>query len=272
MTSRTITPPIRTAIFGATGRVGKRLIALGHAATDIDLVCACASPDSKSISADAGDLAGIGMIGLPVTNAINGNPHVIIDFSSPAGTLAAVEAARKVGCGLVVATTGLDAIALEAIRTLSHQHPVCHSPNMSLAVNLTMQLAASAARTLKHINADVDVEIIERHHRYKADSPSGTALKFGKIISTALGTTEDRHGRHGDVGQRPRTEIGYHAVRAGDDAGQHTILFGMLGELVELRVAASNRDCYAAGAIAAAKFLANQGAGMYSMADVLGIS
>jgi len=272
MSSRIPVLPVRTAIFGATGRVGKRLIALGHADPEIMLVCACASSGSGSLNADAGQLAGTGQIGLPVTDTIHGNPQVIIDFSSPAGTLAAVEAARTAGCSLVVATTGLDAAAREAIRTLSHQHPVCHSPNMSLAVNLTMQLAASAARTLKHVSADVDVEIIERHHRYKADSPSGTALKFGELIAAALGTNESRHGRQGDVGQRPRNEIGYHAVRAGDDAGQHTILFGMLGELVELRVAASNRDCYAAGAIAAAKFLANQGPGMYSMADVLGIT
>jgi 4-hydroxy-tetrahydrodipicolinate reductase len=142
---------------------------------------------------------------------------------------------------------------------------------MSLAVNLTMKLAETAARALAVNMSNVDVEIIERHHRFKADSPSGTALRFGELIARTMGQSQSRHGREGLVGARTPSEIGYHAVRAGDDPGQHTILFGMPGELIELRVAATSRDCYAAGALQAAKFLMGKGPGLYSMSDVLGL-
>jgi 4-hydroxy-tetrahydrodipicolinate reductase len=125
---------------------------------------------------------------------------------------------------------------------------------------------------LRDVPHGADVEIIERHHRFKEDSPSGTALKFGQIIASEMGIEHHVHGRHGQVGKRPHHEIGYHAVRTGDDAGQHTIIFGMLGETIEIRVAASNRDCYASGAIAAAKFLVGKPAGVYTMANVLGLS
>ena len=118
---------------------------------------------------------------------------------------------------------------------------------------------------------DADVEIIERHHRFKEDAPSGTALKFGQTITHAMGQTVHRHGREGRPGKRPHQEIGYHAVRAGDNPGEHTIIFGMLGETIELSVCATNRDCYAAGALAAAKFLVGKPAGLYAMNDVLGL-
>jgi 4-hydroxy-tetrahydrodipicolinate reductase len=142
---------------------------------------------------------------------------------------------------------------------------------MSTAVNLTMKLAEIAGRVLKDLPSGVDVEIIERHHRFKEDAPSGTALKFGKIAGDAMEITEHTHGRSGRPGQRPRNEIGYHAIRAGDNAGEHTILFGMLGEKLELRVAASNRDCYAQGALLAAEWLAKKPPGLYGMNDVLGL-
>jgi 4-hydroxy-tetrahydrodipicolinate reductase len=140
---------------------------------------------------------------------------------------------------------------------------------MSLAVNLTMRLAETAAKALK--DRDADVEILERHHRFKEDSPSGTALKFGQIIAAAMGQTAHRHGREGRPGKRPHSEIGYHAIRIGDNPGEHTIIFGMLGETIELSVRATNRDCYAAGALAAAKFLVGKKPGLYGMNDVLGL-
>jgi 4-hydroxy-tetrahydrodipicolinate reductase len=142
---------------------------------------------------------------------------------------------------------------------------------MSVAVNVAMKLAEQAARALKDVPNGADVEILERHHRFKEDSPSGTALKFGQIIAKEMGISNHAHGRHGMVGKRPHDEIGYHAIRVGDDAGQHTIVFGMLGETIEIRVAASNRDCYASGAIAAAKYLIDKQPGMYTMANVLGL-
>ena len=147
---------------------------------------------------------------------------------------------------------------------------------MSLAVNLTMRLAQQVTAALKNLASGVDIEIIERHHRFKADAPSGTALKFGQIISTELErdanvAVEHVHGREGQTGARTRNEIGYHAVRVGDNPGEHTIIFGMQGERIELTVAASNRDCYATGAIAAAKWLQIKPAGLYDMFDVLGL-
>jgi 4-hydroxy-tetrahydrodipicolinate reductase len=142
---------------------------------------------------------------------------------------------------------------------------------MSLAVNLAMKLAETAAAALKDHPSGADVEIIERHHRFKEDAPSGTALKFGEIIARMMGHTDERHGRSGRPGQRPHGEIGYHAVRTGDHPGQHTISFGLLGETLEIDVRATNRDCYAHGALAAAKFLAGKKPGLYSMNDVLGL-
>ena len=140
---------------------------------------------------------------------------------------------------------------------------------MSLAVNVVMKLTDLAGQALKSLPSGVDVEIIERHHRYKEDAPSGTALKFGQIVADAMGQTEHQHGRSGRPGQRPQNEIGYHALRTGDNPGEHTIVFGMLGETIELTVRASSRDCYAYGGLMAAKFIAQQEPGLYNMNHVL---
>jgi len=140
---------------------------------------------------------------------------------------------------------------------------------MSLAVNVAFKLAEVAARALK--GQDADVEILERHHRFKEDSPSGTALKFGSTIADVMGQDVQRHGRQGRPGARPHNEIGYHAIRTGDNPGEHTVIFGMLGETLEVSVRASNRDCYVAGALAAAKFLPGKSPGLYAMNDILGL-
>jgi 4-hydroxy-tetrahydrodipicolinate reductase len=142
---------------------------------------------------------------------------------------------------------------------------------MSVAVNLVMKLVSEAARVLRNNPDGVDVEIIERHHRFKEDAPSGTALQFGRIVAEQMGQDRHVHGRDGRIGQRPLNEIGYHAVRTGDNVGEHTIVFGLMGETIDLTVRGHTRDSYAYGALAAAKFVAEQGAGLYSMADVLGL-
>jgi 4-hydroxy-tetrahydrodipicolinate reductase len=143
------------------------------------------------------------------------------------------------------------------------------APNMSLAVNVLMKLVRQAAAALK--GKDFDVEVIERHHRFKKDSPSGTALHFAKLIQEGMGQTELRHGREGLVGERRPEEIGIHAVRVGDNVGEHTIIFSTLGETLELVHRAHTRDCYARGALQAAKFLAGKSPGRYTMDDVLGL-
>ena len=141
-----------------------------------------------------------------------------------------------------------------------------------MAVNLTMKLTQQITETLKDVPGGLDIEILERHHRFKADAPSGTAIRFGELIAEKMdGDVKHVHGREGETGQRTRSEIGYHAIRVGDNPGEHTIVFGMMGERIEINVAASNRDCYASGAIVAAKWLQGKPAGLYSMFDVLGL-
>ena len=142
---------------------------------------------------------------------------------------------------------------------------------MSMAVNLTMKLSTIAGEILKNTPGGADVEILERHHRFKEDAPSGTALRFGNLIAEAMDINNHVHGREGQTGARTNDEIGYHAIRTGDNPGEHTIVFGMLGETIELTVRASNRDCYALGALQAAKFVASQSPGLYGMNDVLGL-
>ena len=159
-----------------------------------------------------------------------------------------------------------------AIAAAAATIPVLQSPSMSLAVNIAMDLVGRAGSLLARVGGRTDVEIVECHHRHKEDSPSGTALKFGGIVQEAMGQTRAAHGREGRPGARPADEIGYHAVRAGDNPGEHTILFGMEGESLSVNVRATSRDCYARGALAAAAFLVGRPAGLYSMRDVLGIA
>jgi len=263
--------PLKLAIHGASGRNGKRLIALGSADPTIMIVAAIVRTSSKHLGEDAGSIAGIPAIGLPISSTWPANVDAAIDFSSPDGCMNALDHCVGKKIPIVIASTGLSQRQIDAIALAAEIIPVCYAPNMSVAVNLTMKLVEYAARALKDAPGGADVEIIERHHRFKEDSPSGTALKFGQIAAKEMGISGHVHGRDGQVGQRPHGEIGYHAVRVGDDAGQHTIIFGMMGETIELRVAASNRDCYASGAIAAAKFLAGKPVRLYSMMDVLGL-
>ena len=263
--------PIQLAIHGASGRNGKRLIALGSNDPAIAIAAAIVRSSSKHIGEDAGSLAGIPINGVAVASIWPEDIDVAIDFSSPVGCMSALEHCVAKQIPIVIASTGLTPKQIDAIAGAAKLIPVCYAPNMSVAVNLTMKLVEQAARALKNVPGGADVEIIERHHRFKEDSPSGTALKFGQIAANEMGIGQHVHGRVGQVGQRPHGEIGYHAVRAGDDAGQHTIIFGMMGETIELRVAATNRDCYASGAIAAAKFLVKKPPNLYSMFDVLGL-
>ena len=263
--------PIQLAIHGASGRNGKRLIALSSIDPAIMIAAAIVRSSSKHIGEDAGSLAGIPANGVPVSSSWPESIDVAIDFSSPDGCISALEHCVAKRIPIVIASTGLTSKQIDAIEIASKLIPVCCAPNMSLAVNLTMKLVEKACRALKNVPGGADVEIIERHHRFKEDSPSGTALKFGQIVANEMEIGQHVHGRVGQVGQRPHGEIGYHAVRVGDDAGQHTIIFGMMGETIELRVAASNRDCYASGAIAAAKFLVSKPPRQYSMFDVLGL-
>jgi len=262
--------PITIGIGGAAGRMGQRLVALITADKTVKLAAAIETEGHTSLGRDAGEVSGIGKIGLPITAVMENNVDVFIDFSSPLATGKIVSQCAKLNMPLVFATTGTMPEQNAFIREVSKKIPLLVSPSMSMTVNLAMKLCHTAAETLKDKYADV--EIIEKHHRYKKDSPSGTALKFGKIISDAMFITDSCFGRKGVIGERPHNEIAYHAVRIGDNPGEHTILFGLLGETLEITVKASDRDCYAAGAITAAKFLHDKEPGLYNMFDVLGFN
>jgi 4-hydroxy-tetrahydrodipicolinate reductase len=264
-----MTTPIRIAIHGAAGRMGRRLVALAAGDPQLALAAALDLPTHPQLGQDAGTLAGIPPAGIPLSAELRATVDVVLDFSVPAAAQTIIDTCRTQRLPLVVATTGFDEAQTACLRAAAQEIPLLWAPNMSLAVNLTMKLSELAAKALA--DKDADVEILERHHRYKEDSPSGTALKFGEIIARAMGQTIQRHGRQGRPGKRPHEEIGYHAIRVGDNPGEHTIVFGMLGETIELTVRATNRDCYALGALAAAKFLAGKPAGLYGMNDVLGL-
>ncbi len=252
--------------------MGRRVIALAAEDTSLEIVAAIDHQHSPLIGQDAGTIAGFAPIGIQLTSDWPEEVDMVIDFSLPTAVNRCIENCVEAATPLVVATTGLSDEQKAKLHAASQLIPVVWAPSMSLAVNLTMKLAEQVAETLGDVAGGLDVEIIERHHRFKADAPSGTALKFGDLIAKQLGaSTKHIHGREGHTGERTRNEIGYHAVRVGDNPGEHTIVFGMLGEKIELNVAASNRDCYASGALAAAKWLQGKPKGLYNMFDVLGL-
>jgi 4-hydroxy-tetrahydrodipicolinate reductase len=261
----------KVAIHGAAGRMGQRLVALGSIDDELQITAALDAPHHPKLGEDAGLLAHVRSLGVPLTSEITQPVDVVIDFSIPAGAMSILKTCVAKKIPLVLATTGFTAEEQVAIREAAKKIPLLWSPSMSMTVNLAMRLSEIAGRALADDPSGADVEIIERHHRFKEDAPSGTALKFGELIAKAMGIDKQQHGREGRIGQRPHNEIGYHAVRTGDNPGEHTIIFGLLGETLELTVRASNRDCYAHGALTAAKFLAGKPIGMYSMNDVLGL-
>jgi 4-hydroxy-tetrahydrodipicolinate reductase len=260
---------IRIGINGAAGRMGQRIVALASADKTFEIVTALEAETHPRIGSDAGETAGIGFIGVPITVDWKQKPEVMIDFSSPKGMENLVRRCLEHQTPLVFATTGISPEQYNVLNNAASHLPVLVSPSMSMTVNLAMKLCELTAQTLK--NKDVDVEIIEKHHRFKVDAPSGTALKFGTIIAEKTGLNILQHGRAGVLGERSRNEIGFHAVRIGDNPGEHSILFGLLGETLEISVKASNRDCYAQGALAAAQFLFDKTPGLYSMNDVMGL-
>jgi 4-hydroxy-tetrahydrodipicolinate reductase len=261
--------PIHIAIHGAAGRMGQRLVALASVDPELQVVAAIDAAGHPRLGEDAGTVAGVRPLGVPLSCELDARADAIVDFSAPQAVDKILDAALAGRIPLVLATTGLDERQTARVRAAAEAIPLLWAPSMSLAVNLTMKLAELAARALK--DRDADVEILERHHRFKEDSPSGTALRFGQIVAGAMGQSVHRHGRQGRPGKRPHGEIGYHAIRIGDNPGEHTVLFGLLGETIELTVKATSRDCYAVGALSAVKFLVGKPCGLYGMNDVLGL-
>lgn len=261
---------MKIAVHGAAGRMGQRVIAIASKDSRYEIVAAIDSATHPSLGQDAGIIAGVGELGVLLALVGEADADVVIDFSVPDAAIAELTHCLEYNKPMVIATTGFDDHQDEFIRQSAEKIPIVWAPSMSTAVNLLMKLTQVAAESLKNLPSGVDVEVIERHHRFKEDAPSGTALRFGKIVADAMGQSSHIHGRSGRPGQRPRNEIGYHALRTGDNPGQHTIVFGMLGETIELTVAASNRDCYAQGALLAADWVVDKPPGLYGMNDVLG--
>lgn len=265
-------------IIGASGRMGKALIRClaAGAVPDLKLTGAIDIWDSPDLGKDAGVASGTEAIGVPVTcdlAAVAPGADALIDFSYPKGTAGNADRIAKWGCAWVIGTTGLDAEQEATVHKAAESVPVVMAPNMSLGVNLLLQLVEEAARALK--DRGYDVEIIERHHRRKKDAPSGTALGLGRAAARGLEWDLDqvaRHGREGiDPGDRPVEQIGFHAVRGGDFVGDHTVLFAAEGESVELSHRATSRDTFAVGALRAAAWTQGRPAGLYTMRDVLGL-
>lgn len=262
------------AVLGISGRVGRCLVRAIREAPDFTLTGALASPASASLGRDAGEVAQAGPVAVTVTadrSVALAKAEVVIDFTLPealSDNLAAVEAA---GIPLVVGITGLDGARQTELRRFSERRAVLVAPNMSLAVNLLFGLAARSAAALP---PDYDVEILEAHHRGKADAPSGTALRLGEIVAGARGGTLAEHavyGRLGKTGGRAPGAIGFASLRAGDIVGQHQVLFAGTGETLELTHRTTDRMTFATGALAAARWVLGRPPGLYGMSDVLGI-
>jgi 4-hydroxy-tetrahydrodipicolinate reductase len=262
---------MKIAVHGAGGRMGQRVVAVASKDSRYEIVAAIENATHPALGQDAGLIAGVGELGVLLTLVGESDADVVIDFSVPDAAVAAVTHCLEFQKPMVIATTGFDEHQDAFMRRSADKIPIVWAPSMSTAVNLLMKLTQVASEALKNYPSGVDVEIIERHHRFKEDAPSGTALRFGNIVADAMGQSSHIHGRSGRPGQRPRNEIGYHALRTGDNPGEHTIVFGMLGETIELSVKASNRDCYAQGALLAADWVVDKPPGLYGMKDVLGL-
>ncbi|ROR32081.1 4-hydroxy-tetrahydrodipicolinate reductase [Inmirania thermothiophila] len=264
----------RVAIAGAAGRMGRALVEACRQAEGLELAGALERPGSPALGSDAGVLAGGAALGVAVTDdveAVLARAEVLVEFTLPEPTVAHVAACRRAGRAMVIGTTGLDGGQRRAVEEAAAEIPIVFAPNMSVGVNLCFRLAELAARVLGDA---VDVEIVEAHHRHKVDAPSGTALRLGEVVAQALGrdlTACAVYGREGHTGARPREQIGFATIRAGDIVGEHTVLFAAEGERVEITHRASSRMTFAAGAMRAAAWVVGRPPGLYDMQDVLGL-
>jgi 4-hydroxy-tetrahydrodipicolinate reductase len=257
---------VKVAIAGAGGRMGGALINAVVEAQGISLGAVFDVPGSPLIGQEISGVKATADIASSVAAC-----DVVIDFTRPEGTLAHLDACLKAGKALVIGTTGFSDEQKKRIAEAGKRIPIVMSPNFAIGVNVVFKLAETAARAL---GDDYDVEIIEAHHRHKVDAPSGTALKLGEVVASALKRDlkkDARHGREGDTGERPVKEIGFHAIRGGDIVGEHTVVFAGSGERVEVTVRSQSRMTYATGAVRAAQWIKGRPAGLYDMFDVLGL-
>lgn len=261
------------AIFGANGRMGRVLIDAVEQSADATLTAAAVRSESSFVGMDVGELAGIGKKGLAISADLVpklANIDVLIDFTLPAAlkdNLAFCIAHNK---PVIIGTTGLNTVQKQALEDAAKYIPIVFAANYSVGVNLMLNLVRQAAAVM----ADTaDIEILEAHHRFKKDAPSGTAVAIGEAIADEIGRDLNEcavYGREGDTGERDHNTIGFATVRAGDVVGEHTALFADIGERLEITHKASSRLTFAKGAVKAANWLIDKPAGLYDMQDVLG--
>lgn len=266
---------IRIAVAGASGRMGRQLITAVHQTEGVELSAAFERVGSSLVGADAGELAGIGQIGIKVSDNLiqeKDNFDLLIDFTRPEGTLAHLDFCLAQQKNMVIGTTGFDEAGKQQIQQAANKIGIVFASNYSVGVNLVFKLLEKAAKVMGDY---CDIEVIEAHHRHKVDAPSGTALSMGEHIAKGLGVELKQHAvfaREGITGERKRDEIGFATIRAGDVVGEHTVWFADEGERVEISHKASSRMTFANGAVRAAKWLQSQPNGLYDMTDVLGLA
>ena len=265
---------IKAVVAGAAGRMGKKIVNAIHQSDGITLTGAFEHPDNPCVNQDAGLIAGIGDKGVRIAGTLEDVIHlgdVLIDFTLPEATLENVRLAAQKGISMVIGTTGFSDDGFKTIQRLAKEMPCVMAPNMSVGMNVMFGIVAEMARLL---GQDYNIEILEAHHRLKKDAPSGTAMRLATILAEATGRDLEKaavYERKGIIGERTDEEIGIQTLRAGDITGDHTVMFGGVGERLELIHRAHNRDNFAKGAIRAAKWIVNQNPGLYDMQDVLGI-
>jgi 4-hydroxy-tetrahydrodipicolinate reductase len=263
---------IKTIVVGAAGRMGGRIIHVLQEYPSMKLLRAIDRPDHPFIGRDIGEIVGLGKLGIPLEGELRKRGgDVIINFSSPQASLESMQFAHEAGLAIVIGTTGLSPEQMGKVRELSKGVRCVMAPNLSVGMNVMFRIVQEIVQVL---GPEYDVEILEAHHRLKKDSPSGTAVRLGELIAQAIGRDFGKvgvYGRKGMVGERTKEEIGMQVIRAGDIIGEHTVLFGGIGERLEVTHRAQSRDNFARGAIRAALWVMNQPNGLYDMQDVLGL-
>ncbi len=264
----------KVIIAGAAGRMGCRVAAMVHADPELAYAAAFEAPGSPAIGRDAGEVAGLGPLGVPIAAGLDeviDRGDVLIDFTFHKATMEFARRAAENGTAMVIGTTGLTADELDELGRLAQSFACVQAPNMSVCVNVLFKLVKKTAAIL---GEDYDIEIIEAHHNKKKDAPSGTAIKLGEMAAAGVGRELADVGvftRHGIIGERSRTEIGIQTIRAADIVGEHTVYFAGPGERIELIHRAHSRDHFAKGAATAAAWVVGREPGLYSMFDVLGL-
>jgi 4-hydroxy-tetrahydrodipicolinate reductase len=265
---------IKVIVAGPAGRMGGRIIHMLEGAQDIALAAAFEKVGHPAVGKDVGEIVGLPPKNIKIAGSLTevlGAGDVLIDFTTPEVSLRHLQEAAPAGKAVVIGTTGLSAAQVDDIKKLAQKTRVVLAPNMSVGVNLMFKVVADIAKIL---NTGYDVEIVEAHHRLKKDAPSGTAMKLAQVIVDSLQRSLDEvavYKRQGMIGQRTDAEIGIQTLRAGDIVGEHTVMFGGIGERLEIIHRAHNRDNFARGAVRAAQWLLSQPQGLYDMQDVLGL-